>query len=190
MLPELNTLAPRRKAIDWTQTALAKRAGVSQSLVTKLECGTVDPTYSKVKALFDTIELLESQASSRRQATAGEIANSPVVCVGSEDSIGQANDLMGRDSYSQLPVLDEGRAVGSISHEDITEGLFRERDWASLPKEKVRVLMKEPFPQVAEGTPGEVLVDLLRYASAVLVVKGGDVTGIVARADLPKLMGG
>jgi len=187
MLPNLNTLAPRRKTIGWTQIALANRAGVSQSLVTKIECSKVDPTYSKAKALFDTIERLESQTSSRIRVTVGEIANSSVADVGPEDSVEQAIELMRGGSYSQLPVLDGGRVVGSLSEGNITEALYEGRNLVSLSKEKVRTLMKEPFPQVSEEMSSQVLVDILRYVPAVLVIKGGNVTGIVTKTDLFKL---
>lgn len=186
----MKTLAHRRRAIDWTQTNLAKLAGVSQSLVTKIERGRVDPTYSKVKALFDTLETLESQAFSRIRATAGEIANSDVASVGPEDSVEQAIDLMRDGFYSQVPVLDGGRVVGSFSEGDYVEALHGGRDPAAIPKERVRVLMKEPFPQVAEETSSDVLVGILHYAPAVLVVKGGNLTGIVTKTDLFKLTGG
>lgn len=37
--------------LGYTQTGLAKAAGVSQSIVAKIEAGTVDPTFSTLSAI-------------------------------------------------------------------------------------------------------------------------------------------
>jgi predicted transcriptional regulator len=36
---------------------LAKFAGVSQSFIAKIESGKIDPSYSKVKTIFDVLDL-------------------------------------------------------------------------------------------------------------------------------------
>jgi predicted transcriptional regulator len=40
-----------------TQGQLAKIAGVSQSFIAKIESGKIDPSYSKVKTIFDVLDL-------------------------------------------------------------------------------------------------------------------------------------
>lgn len=56
MLPSLDEIAKRRKLLGLTQKQLAKIAGVSQSFIAKIESGKIDPSYSKAKAIFDTLE--------------------------------------------------------------------------------------------------------------------------------------
>ncbi|MEM2547192.1 MAG: helix-turn-helix domain-containing protein, partial [Candidatus Bathyarchaeia archaeon] len=60
MLPSLDEIAKRRKLLGLTQKQLAKIAGVSQSFVAKVESGKIDPSYSKVKAIFDVLERMEA----------------------------------------------------------------------------------------------------------------------------------
>ena len=59
MFPELEDIAKRRRQLGLKQSELAKAAGVSQSLIAKLEAGTIDSSYTKVKTIFDVLERLE-----------------------------------------------------------------------------------------------------------------------------------
>jgi predicted transcriptional regulator len=186
-LPDAKEIAHRRRSLGLTQTQLARRAGVSQSLVAKLEGGLVDAAYSKVKHLFEVLEELEAE---REAVPIKAMSNRPVVGVQLTDSVGKAIGLMRHHAYSQLPVFEGERVVGSISEKNVTEYLAEGKDPTSLSKAKVSDLMGEAFPQVGEDTPREVVVSLLRHVPAVLVVKGGRVTGIVTRADLFKVVRG
>ena len=44
-----------------TQTDLAKKANVSQSLIAKIESGKIDPTFTKTKKIFETLSYLEKK---------------------------------------------------------------------------------------------------------------------------------
>ena len=46
-----------RRQLGLTQKELARKAGVSQSLIAKVESGLIDPAYSKVVQLFQALEL-------------------------------------------------------------------------------------------------------------------------------------
>ncbi len=59
MFPTLEDIAKRRRQLGLKQSELAKMAGVSQSLIAKLEAGTIDSSYTKVKTIFDVLERLE-----------------------------------------------------------------------------------------------------------------------------------
>ena len=59
MIPTLEDIAKRRRQLGLKQSELAKMAGVSQSLIAKLEAGTVDSSYKKVKTIFDVLDRLE-----------------------------------------------------------------------------------------------------------------------------------
>ena len=59
MFPTLEDIAKRRRQLGLKQSELAKAAGVSQSLIAKLEAGTIDSSYTKVKTIFDVLERLE-----------------------------------------------------------------------------------------------------------------------------------
>ena len=64
MFPTLDDIAKRRRQLGLKQSELAKMAGVSQSLIAKLEAGTIDSSYTKVKTIFDVLERLEVQNKS------------------------------------------------------------------------------------------------------------------------------
>ena len=59
LMPELRVIEKRRRALNLNQKQLAIQAGVSQSLIAKIETGRINPSYSKTKAIFDTLTLLE-----------------------------------------------------------------------------------------------------------------------------------
>ena len=44
-----------------TQSQLAKRACVSQSLIAKIEANRIDPTYTKVQKIFEALNSLEQK---------------------------------------------------------------------------------------------------------------------------------
>ena len=52
---ELNDIARLRKQLGLTQPELAQLSGVSQSLIAKLEAGKIEPSYTKVKSIIDTL---------------------------------------------------------------------------------------------------------------------------------------
>ncbi|MEM0475595.1 MAG: helix-turn-helix domain-containing protein [Candidatus Norongarragalinales archaeon] len=65
VLPELGEVKKRRKALNLTQSALARLAGVSQSFIAKVERGKSDPAYSLAKRVFDALEALETKTEKR-----------------------------------------------------------------------------------------------------------------------------
>jgi predicted transcriptional regulator len=48
--------------------------------------------------------------------------------------------------------------------------------------------METPLPTVDEGAPVSIIAALLQRYPAVLVVRGGEIAGIVAKSDLMKLL--
>jgi transcriptional regulator with XRE-family HTH domain len=48
-------IARRRKALGWTQLELAKRVGLKQSEVSRLESGDVNPTWETVRAVLGAL---------------------------------------------------------------------------------------------------------------------------------------
>jgi predicted transcriptional regulator len=185
MMPDVKDIQRRRQMLDITQIELAHRAEVSQSLVAKLERGRVDAAYSKVKHIFEVLDRIEA---GREPAPIKKLANSPVVGVQVTDPMGKAIELMQRHDYSQLPVFESGRAVGSISEGSVNEYLAGENDPSELSKMRVGELMGEAFPQVGEEMPRDAVGELLRRVPAVLITKRGKVAGIVTKADMLKMV--
>ena len=184
MLPPLEEIAQKRHLIGLKQAELAKLAGVSQSLIAKLESGKIDSSYTKVKAIFEALEKLEVQT----KIQAGKVLHKKIVEVQKNEPVSKVVQLMKSHGYSQLPVFDGKQPVGSISEKTILNQILSGKDLdqiSTLPTEEV---MEEVFPQVGEDAPLSLISSLLQVYSAVLVSKKGTVVGIITKADLLRML--
>lgn len=121
MLPELDEIARRRRALGLTQGELAKAAGVSRSLVAKLEKKLVNASYIKVKDIFDALEALEAERSNDAMVVAvGRIHNGKIEYASASETVYAVWERMDRNAYSQLPVKDAASIVGSITERAIS----------------------------------------------------------------------
>jgi predicted transcriptional regulator len=184
MLPSLEEVAKKRKLLGLTQQKLARLAGVSQSLIAKLESQKIDPSYTKVKAIFDALEKLQAEAEVRAE----EVLHSKVIGIQKSDPVSKAVQTMAEYGYSQLPVFDGEHHVGSISEKTIIGKVSAGKDLNQISKRSVGEVMEEAFPQVGEDAPLPLISSLLHLYSAVLISKKGKVVGIVTKADLLKML--
>ena len=177
---ELDEIPRLRKQLGLTQAELAKLSGVSQSLVAKLEAGKIEPSFSKAKALFDTLQKLQRRNSKR----AKNIMSKDVEGIQQDRTVQEAADLMHKEAISQLPVYEDSKIVGSITEKTILKLLSESKSPSDAFKKKISQIMDEPFPTVHEDTPVELLYQLLDYFQAVLVTKRDKVVGILTKGDL------
>ena len=184
MLPSLEEVAKKRRMLDLTQKELARLAGVSQSLIAKLESKKIDPSYTKVKAIFDVLERLEIKT----EVHAKEVLHQGVVGVQKSDLVSKAVRLMTDHGYSQLPVFDGEHAVGSVSEKTILGQVLAGKDLTQVSMLAVGDVMEEAFPQVGEEAPLSLISGLLQVYPAVLISTKGKVVGIVTKADLLKML--
>ena len=83
---ELEEIKKIRKNLGLTQSELAKRANVSQSIIAKIESGKIDPTFTKTKKIFETLNYLEN----KEEIKAEELMNKKIVSLTHNESIKQA----------------------------------------------------------------------------------------------------
>jgi predicted transcriptional regulator len=184
MFPTLDDIAKRRRQLGLKQSELAKMAGVSQSLIAKLEAGTIESSYTKVKTIFDVLERLEFKT----KIQAEKVLHSEVVTVQKSEPISKVVKLMKDHGYSQIPVFEGKQSVGSISEKTILRQILEGKDLeqiSALPTEKI---MEEAFPQINEDAPLSLITSLLQTYSAVLVSRKGVVIGIITKADLLRML--
>ena len=184
MLPSLEEVGRKRRIVGLTQQKLARLAGVSQSLIAKLESQKIDPSYTKVKAIFDALERLETETEVRAE----EVLHNEVIGVQKSDLVSKAVQTMAHYGYSQLPVFDGEHSVGSISEKTIIGKVSAGKDLSQISKLPVGDVMEEAFPQVGEDAPLPLISSLLQVYPAVLISTKGKVVGIVTKADLLKML--
>jgi len=184
MFPSLEEIAKKRRQLGLKQAQLAKLAGVSQSLIAKLEAGTIDSSYTKVKTIFDTLEKLEVKG----KIQAEKVPHADVLSIQKEEPISKVVNLMKDHQYSQIPVFNGKQSVGSISEKTILRQILEGKDLEQLSALPCEEIMEEAFPQVSEEAPLSLISSLLQTYPAVLVTKKGNVVGIITKADLLRML--
>lgn len=159
-----------------TQRQLAELIGVSQAHIAKIEKENVDPRLSTVNKILRALTEGEGKKC-------GDIMTPEVVSARPTDSILMASQLMMKHAISQLPVLEGGKIVGTITEESIVRNLS-----STLAEEKVEKIMQAPLPSVPENTSISMIQPLLQDNSAVLIVRRGEIVGIIARSDMLKVI--
>lgn len=185
MLPELEVIAAKRRRLGLTQSKLAELTGVSQSYIAKLEAGRIEPSYRRIKAILEVLEGIEQ----RSEMKASDVMTRDVVSVQVNDPVQKAVDLMRTHGFSQLPVLEGDKPVGSISERTLIERMVYGEDRGTISRRPVAEVMEEAFPQVGEDAPISLITSLLRVYPAVLVSRRGKMIGIITKADLLKVLG-
>lgn len=184
MFPKIDEISKKRKILGLTQNELAKLSGVSQSLIAKLESGKIDPSYTKVKTIFDVISKLEL----KNKIKADRINYNKVVSVQEKQLVSEAVDLMKKHGYSQLPVLNNRQVVGSISEKTILNQILAGNFLDQISKLPIKEVMEDSLPQVNENAPLSLISSLLQVYPAVLISTKGNVVGIITKADFLKLL--
>ena len=90
MFPTLEEIARKRRQLGLKQSELAKMAGVSQSLIAKLEAGKIDSSYTKVKTIFDVLDGLEVKS----KVQAEKIVQNKVIRIQKDEPICKVVGLM------------------------------------------------------------------------------------------------
>ena len=172
-LPTPADLKELRTELDLTQSELADRADVSQPLIARIEGGDVDPRLSTLRRIVNALEQAEGSV-----IRATDLMHEEVISVDPDQTISDAVSLMEQEAYSQLPVLQDGIPVGSISQGDL---VTLDED---ARKDSVRDHMAESFPTVSEDATIDELTSLLDHYKAVMVTEDGDTVGIITEADV------
>jgi len=169
-----------RKRSGLTQKELAKRAGVSQSLIARIESKTVDPRLSTVSKIISAITSVQEE-----KRTARDVMHSPVITIEASEIVRNAVDLMKKYAISQLPVLKDERVVGSIQESTLINRLSRSRNADRLFSSSVYNIMDSPFATVEPDTNIDIVVNLLSKGNpAVLVMDLRRIVGIITKIDV------
>jgi predicted transcriptional regulator len=171
VFPSIKEIARRRRLMGISQKALATGAGISQSLLAKIESGKANPAYATVNKLFEVLDRHEAANSKK----ASDVMVRNVVTLKDNDKIAKAAKLAKEHKISQFPVEKNGVYIGSIRSLDLLDA---QKD------EEVSSYINE-LPTVGEETPLNALVGLLSATGLpVIVLSKGKVVGIITADDL------
>jgi predicted transcriptional regulator len=182
---ELADLKKMRRLLGLTQSELASLAGVSQSLIAKIEAGRVDPSYTRAKKIFEILESHQRKGWTR----ASDVMVKEVITAGPDSSVGDAVKTMNKRAISQLPIVTGNEVVGSLSEKILVERIALGSGLEDVMKRQVKEIMDHAFPSVSQDAPLEMVAKMLNYTGAVLIYQGGRMAGIITRSDLLKKRG-
>ena len=184
ILPTPEDLKKMRLELSLTQHDLATRAGVSQPLIARIESGDVDPRLSTLRKIFNAFD-----AARKEKVNVRNIMHSPVIHTSSGSSIEDAARIMEEHGFSQMPVIDKGVPVGSISTDQIVHSMT-DQDLKKVSLLLVRNIMGESFPTVSPTSDANTVSRILEQHPAVLVLETGKVVGVMTRHDIMKMLRG
>ncbi len=168
-----------RKRLGMTQKQFANQAGVSQSMIAKIEGGRLDPSYSNVKK----IEALVNTLTREKEIDARELMVKKIISVQKKEKAHDVVALMSRFKISQVPVLEGDNVVGII-----TESSILNRGFDDLKHFTAGDIMVEPPPILSEDAKISTVAYLLKSYPLVLIKKGGRLTGLITKTDLLRRM--
>ena len=116
-----------------------------------------------------------------RDVLSSKLDSPTVLAVQAGESIGHAIEMLKKHGVSQLPVMDEGRVVGSVQETLLLKQIFEGTDL----HRSVSAVMGRPFSTLdVDEEVGAVYRALLKGDSAVVVTDGGRPVGVLTKIDL------
>ncbi|MES1260040.1 MAG: pyridoxal-phosphate dependent enzyme, partial [Gemmatimonadota bacterium] len=157
--------------------------------VVTILCDTGERYLSKV---FNDEWLQENQLLDAPRPTVADLLKRrhagapPLVQVAPAAQVRQALNLMSTFGVSQLPVIDNGKCVGSLVEGSLMTTALEQ---PTMLDRAVRDVMDAPFPVVEGSLTLDRLAPMLtRETPAALIAEHGKVVGIVSRYDVLQLM--
>jgi predicted transcriptional regulator len=169
---DVKDIKATRMRVGLTQAQLAGEAGVSQSVIAKIEAGRIDPGYSLAQRILAALE----RHRRKNAPKAKDVMHKKIVVVKPSAAVAQAIKLMRKHGISQLPVQDV-KVIGIITETTILNHLH------ALNK-KVSDIMEVSPPTLAPDADIAVVSALLQHYPLVLIVDRGKPVGIVTKADV------
>src|SRR5215813_4557820 len=133
--------------------------------------------WLKEKRLLEPQRITAGLISGTKKAQAPKA----LVSVKPNDMVANALELMDELGLTQLPVLEEGRAVGALRENRVLAKVVRDRQLLNTP---VNEVMETSFPTVDVDASSTEVTRRLQTSPAVLVEEYGRIVGIITRHDV------
>lgn len=160
-----------RKKAGLSQTELAKRVGITQAHIAKIEGGKVNPTLAVVNKIISTLHPKQTRICK-------DVMERHIKFLSPNDAAKSALSMMRKYGISQIPVMKRTSQIGSVS-----EGTLL-KNFENIESKKVKDIMDKPFPIVDENDDTGMLPPLLEFHQAVLVSSEGKICGIITKLDI------
>lgn len=178
MLQELDEIKRLRVKYNLNQKELAERAGVSQSLIAKIEAGKIEPSFSKARKIF----LALGELQEKEELKAKDLMNKKVSFAEMGDKVKEIIQVMKKKGISQIPVMAMGKVCGLITEGDILSRIAEHPEKINFLK--AEEVMEEVPPIVSVNAGQKTLLELLKNNQIVLVMEKGEIVGIISKSDL------
>ena len=165
-----------REEREISQQKLAKAVGISQAHVAIIENEKVNPTLSTVNKIMSILK-------GNHHIKCKKVMKRNIISVTSKKKIPDAIRLMNNFEISQIPVIERGICLGSITEKGIINNMGK-----NLRKMTVRDIMERPFPIISSDGSLDVAKPLLEYSHAVLLSEERKIVGIITKSDILTLM--
>ncbi len=183
ILPSLHDIKRLRKKLNISQKELEIALNIPQSTISRIENATIDPPYSKLKRIFEYLEI-ERRNREKSKKHAKDIMAKDIISITPTSTIKKAITLMNEHSISQLPLIEQNQNLGSITSKKIQKYII---DHPGFINKDVSLIKELPFPEIDKNWNVKDISDLLLKYSAVLVKENNSYIGIVTDSDLLKL---
>jgi len=183
VLPDSSQIRSLRKSLNISQKELGEKLNISQSTISRIENGTMDPPYSKFKQIY---EFLENERIARKRSIkhAVDILTPEIISINPHSTVRNAVELMTKYNISQIPILENNQNYGSITAKKIQEYITDDPIILNL---KVTDIKELPFPEVEKNWNVKDISSLLINYSAVLVKEDNKFIGIITDSNFLKL---
>jgi len=171
---DISEIKLMRRKLELTQSELAKKSGVSQSLIAKIESGNIDPAFSKVQKIFDFLESIRQ----KQEMKASDVMKHSIISITPEAKITDAIEKMKKHKISQIPVMKEGKCIGVVSEAVILDSMLKKKTG------NVKDIMAECPPIISKNASVHVVSELLRYTPMVMVAEQGKILGVITKSDI------
>ena len=174
-VPSGDALKSWRKNLGLTQNELAELAGLTQSVVAKVEAEKVDARASTLRKMVEALKRIEFPDQPHSVA---DIMVLDLITLRGEDTIQTAIDRMVEAGVSQLPVLSQsGSPIGLVSEASLlAKGAQRTG--------QVKAIMATDLAIVAPSLSFVEARRRLDQEEALLICEEGELVGIVSRIDM------
>ena len=183
ILPSLSDIKRLRKKLNISQKILGEKLKLSQSIISRIESGAVDPPYSKLKRIYEYLEN-ERKIREKSKKHAENIMTQDLYSIKLNSTIRDAVELMNKYEISQLPIIENNLNLGSITSKKIQKSIT---DNPQIINMDVSLIRELAFPEIDKNWNVKDISDLLLQYSAVLVRENNNYIGIITDSDLLRI---